>query len=68
MFKSSPEVIDLTLMLIDALLLVWMCQHQALCSIIQVLHLLSDRCKVSLQAVVFTLQTLNGSKIMTEIC
>jgi len=67
MCKSSPEVIYLSLMFIDALLLVRMCHHQALCCIIQVLHLLADCRKVTFQSLVFTLQALHSSKIMTEI-
>ena len=67
MCKSTPEVVDLSLMFIDALLLVWMCHHQALGCIVEILHLLTNCCKVTLQSLVFTLQALHSSKIVTEI-
>src|SRR6218665_976214 len=65
--ESIPLIVDFSLMVIDALCLVWMSLHQALCSVIQVLHLLADGSQIALQAFVLALQALHRCKIMSKV-
>ena len=65
--QTVPALVDLELVIIDALCLVGMRLHETLGGLIQVFHLLSDGGEVAFESLMLALEALNCGKVMSKV-